>query len=519
MEREQALSTPSRRVRPARRSWDNPRMVVPERCDLLVVGGGIHGAGIARDAAGRGLSAILVEQYDLAAATSMASSKLIHGGLRYLEQGHLRLVREALCEREILLHAAPHLVRPLSFLMPLGPGSRPAWQLRAGLWLYDRVAGRSSLPPSRTMEIDPACGLRAEHRRGLVYSDAWGDDARLVVANARAAADQGAAVLTRTRCSKLEAVDDGWSAWLERQDGTAVTVTTRAVVNATGPWVADFLRETAGIASRSRVRLVKGSHLVLRRRPDGDRALILQNTDGRVVFVVPFEQDFTLVGTTDVPMRNGPGLVDISPGEIDYLRGVMARHFAVALRDDEIVWSYAGIRALHDDGSDDPSQVSRDYVLELDRARNGAPILSVYGGKLTTYRRLAERALRRLAPALPGMGSDWTAGVALPGGEIPGRFDAFSDELVRRYPGLPAKWVRAIARRHGNLSARILQSAQRPDDLGRHFGGGLTAAEVDYLVEREWASTAEDVLFRRTKAGVHMTQAERGEVARYLERG
>jgi glycerol-3-phosphate dehydrogenase len=494
-------------------------MTIPERCDLLVVGGGIHGAGIARDAAGRGLEVVLVEQYDLAAATSMSSSKLIHGGLRYLEQGRLRLVREALAEREVLLRIAPHLVRPLSFLMPIGPGSRPAWQLRAGLWLYDRVAGRSSLPRSWSVDLaghEAGAGLRREYRRGFGYSDAWGDDARLTILNARSAADLGAVVLCRTRCVELEPSGQGWVAHLQREDGNVTTRAARAVVNATGPWVSDFLRDAAGIQPRSRVRLVKGSHLVLRRPPGGGHAFILQNDDGRVVFVIPFEQDLTLVGTTDVPLSGAPGLVGISTEEIDYLKRAVARYFVAPVQDDEVAWSFAGIRALHDDGRDSESRLSRDYVLELDRARNGAPILSVYGGKLTTYRRLAERALERLARVLPGCGAAWTVNVPLPGGDMTGGFDRFASDLVQRYSGLPPDWLRGLARRHGSLAVRILGTAQQPSDLGEHFGAGLTAAEVDYMVEREWATTAEGVLSRRTKAGVRMTDSERAEVERYL---
>lgn len=495
-------------------------MTIPERCDLLVVGGGIHGTGIARDAAGRGLEVVLVEQYDLAAATSMSSSKLIHGGLRYLEQGRLRLVREALAEREILLRIAPHLVRPLSFLMPLGPGSRPAWQLRAGLWLYDCVAGRSSLPRSWRVDLagqEAVTGLRPEYGRGFGYSDAWGDDARLTVANARSAADLGAVVLCRTRCVKLEPAGQGWMAHLQGEEGDATTIAARAVMNATGPWVSHLLRDAAGVESGSRVRLVKGSHVVLRRRAAGGHACILQNDDGRVVFVIPFEEDFTLVGTTEIPLSGAPGLVHISPDEVEYLKRAIARYFAGPVRDEEVAWSFAGIRALHDDGRDSDSRLSRDYVLELDRASNGAPILSVYGGKLTTYRRLAERVLERLGRELPGFGPAWTANVPLPGGDMTGGIERFAADLAQRYSGIPPDWLRGLVRRHGSLAVRVLGTAQRPSDLGQHFGAGLTAAEVDYLVEREWATTAEDVLFRRTKAGVRMSDSERAAVDRYLE--
>ena len=491
-------------------------MTLSDVYDLLVVGGGIHGAAVARDAAGRGLRVVLVEQYDVAAATSMASSKLIHGGLRYLEQGHLRLVREALHERDILLRVAPHLVRPLPFVLPLGPGSRPAWQLRLGLWLYDFFAGQSSLSRSHAVDLTESelgLVLRPEYRRGFVYTDAWGDDARLVVVNARDAADRGAVVLTRTRCERLEANGSGWLAYLRGPDISQLTVSARAVVNATGPWVVEFLRHGAGIESRAGVRLVKGSHLVLRRKLPSGHAFLMQNDDKRVVFAIPIEREFILLGTTDVPMKHEPGLVSVSASEVDYLRRAAARYFVEPIRDEEIVWSFAGIRALYDDGSKNPSQVNRDYVLEVDRAANGASILSVFGGKLTTYRKLAERVVDRLARELGGARPAWTADAALPGGAIPGGdLNRFTQELMQRHPALPAECVSAIAGRHGSSASEILRSG----DMGQYFGGGLTAIEIDYLLEREWAMCAEDVLYRRTKAGIHLDDNQRADVDQYI---
>jgi len=492
-------------------------MSIPDHYDLLVVGGGINGAGVARDAAGRGLDVLLVEQYDLAAATSMASSKLIHGGLRYLEQGRLRLVREALAEREVLLRMAPHLVRPLSFALPIDGAQRPAWQIRAGLWLYDHVAGRSSLAHSGRMQLNADSGLHARFRSAFVYSDARGDDARLVVANARGAADLGASVRTHTRCTNLQPGGSGWIAQLQSKDATSCVVHARAVVNATGPWVSRFLGECGVAEARGPARLVKGSHVVLKRRLPGERSYLLQHTDRRVVFVIPYEDEFTLVGTTDVPVSEGPGLAEISTEEIEYLRGVFVRYFAVPFADEEIVWTFAGIRALHDDGSSDPTRVSRDYVLDVHHAQNGAPLLSVYGGKLTTYRTLAEHVMARLRGRLPEMGPAWTARAPIPGGDIAdGDLDRLINALREQYPELPTTWIRGLAHRHGSLTENILGSARTPADLGQHFGGGLTAREVDYLVAKEWAVSADDILWRRTKAGLHATATARTDLEVYL---
>jgi glycerol-3-phosphate dehydrogenase len=492
-------------------------MSIPDHYDLLVVGGGINGAGVARDAAGRGLSVLLIEQYDLAAATSMASSKLIHGGLRYLEQGRIRLVREALAEREVLLRMAPHLVRPLAFALPIDGAQRPAWQIRTGLWLYDHVAGRSSLPRSGRAQLNADSGLHARFRSAFTYSDAWGDDARLVVANARGAADLGALVRTHTRCTNLQPGGSGWIVQLQSNDGGSSVVHGRAVVNATGPWVSRFLGECGVAEPRGHARLVKGGHIVLKRRLPGERAYLLQHPDGRVVFVIPYEDEFTLVGTTDVPVSDGPGLAEISTEEIEYLRDVFERYFAVPFRDDEIAWTFAGIRALHDDGSSDPTRVSRDYVLDVHHAQNGAPLLSVYGGKLTTYRPLAEHVMARLRGRLPEMGPAWTSRVPVPGGDIAdGDLDGLIDDLCKRYPELPTTWIRALARRHGSLAASILGSVRTPADLGQHFGGGLTAREVDYLVDKEWAVSADDILWRRTKAGLHVAATARADLEAYL---
>ena len=486
--------------------------------DLLVVGGGIHGAGIARDATGRGLTVALVEQGDLAGATSSASSKLAHGGLRYLEQFDVRLVREALQERETLMRIAPHLVRPLPFFLPSTGQARPAWQVRAGLLLYDLLAGHSTLPRSRRLDLGEADGaaLQPRWRRGLAYWDGWADDARLVVANAMDAARRGAVVLTRTRCVRLAPAETGWIADLLARDGSARSVLARAVVNATGPWVDAFLRAHTPLRSAGRTRLVQGSHIVIARRLPGGRALLLQNDDGRVVFVIPFERDFTLIGTTDVPVSD-PADASVSSDEVDYLCRAVNRYLSEPVKPADAVWSMSGVRALYDDGSENPSKVSRDYVLRLDRADNGAPMLSLFGGKLTTYRRLSEEAIARLAPVFASVGAAWTAGATLPGGDLGGLSLArWCEHLKKRYPGLPPDWLSAIGRRHGACAETVLGDARVAEDLGTHFGATLTARELEYLVRHEWAMDADDVLWRRTKTGLHMTETQRQAVRQAL---
>ena len=488
--------------------------------DLLVVGGGIHGAGIVRDAAGRGLRVALAEQGDLASATSSASSKLAHGGLRYLEHGDFRLVREALHERDVLMRIAPHLVRPLPFFLPAAGQVRPAWQIWAGLLLYDLLAGRSHLPRSRSVDLSRSSEgalLKPEFRRGFCYFDGWADDARLVVANALDASRHGALVLTRTRCQKVAPLGQGWQACLAGQDGEVRTVTARAVVNATGPWVDAFLRECTPVKPRARARLVKGSHIVVRRRILGGRALLLQNDDRRVVFVIPFEGACALIGTTDVAIDRVQGATTGSDAEVDYLCRAVNRYLAEPVAPNDIVWTFSGVRALYDDGHANPAEITRDYVLQVDQAGNGASMVSIFGGKLTTYRRLAEETLGKLATAFPSLGPAWTASRPLPGGEVvDAHFEAWSEALVARYPRLPSEWVRALAHRHGTLAKEVLGDAQVSQDLGTHFGAGLTSAEVDYFVHNEWAREPEDVLWRRSKVGLHMDQAQRQAIADYL---
>lgn len=492
---------------------------IPESVDLLVIGGGINGAGVARDAAGRGLSVLLVEKDDLGAHTSSASSKLIHGGLRYLEQFEFRLVAESLAEREVLLRIAAHLVRPMRFIMPHVPQLRPRWVIRIGLFLYDHLGRRTRLAGSRAVRLDRppySAGLKPDYRYGFAYSDCCVDDARLVVANARDARVRGAAVLTRTECVEAKREGDLWRALLKNRDGPR-RITARAIVNAAGPWVKAVLNEHLHQPSRDNVRLVKGSHIVLPQLYDGDHAFILQNDDRRVVFMIPFEDGYTLVGTTDVPYDSDPSRPQASVAEIEYLCRAASRYLRRAVRPEDVLWHFAGVRPLYDDGTVDVSAVTRDYVLRLDSDQGSAPVLSVFGGKITTYRRLAEHVLDRLAPWFAGMGPGWTSDTPLPGATIPrGDRLRFEARLEERYPGLPRTLLQALARRHGALAYDVLGDASTVADLGQDFGGGLCAREVDYLLEHEWAVTAEDVLWRRTKAGLRLDPAAHEAVACYL---
>ncbi|WP_298173431.1 glycerol-3-phosphate dehydrogenase [Novosphingobium sp.] len=491
----------------------------PETYDLLIVGGGINGAGIARDAAGRGLSVLLVEQEDLASHTSSASTKLIHGGLRYLEYYEFRLVREALIERERLLGMAPHIIWPLAFVLPQMNSPRPAWLVRLGLFLYDHLGGRKKLPATRTVNLARSAlgnGLKPGAKTAFVYSDCWVEDSRLVVLNARDAAERGARIETRTKL--VSAVREGalWKAEIASGSGTR-TVLARGLVNAAGPWVEDVLQRAASASQDRGVRLIKGSHIIVPKLYEGDHAFLLQNPDRRVVFAIPYEHDFTLVGTTDEPWEQLPGKAQISPEETDYLCETVRRYFSREIHPQDVVWSYAGIRPLYDDHAANASAVTRDYVLDLDGGDGKAPLLSVFGGKITTYRKLAEHALEKLVPFYPGAKGDWTAGVDLPGGDIPGDdFEAFAAQLASAHPGLPRALLTRLARAYGTRARVILGTAQTMEALGTDFGGGLTQAEVDYLAAQEWACTAEDVLYRRSKLGLHVPPGTADAVEAYL---
>ena len=486
--------------------------------DLLIVGGGINGAGSARDAAGRGLSVMLVEQDDLASHTSSASTKLIHGGLRYLEYGEFRLVREALIERERLLGIAPHIIWPLAFVLPQAQSPRPAWMVRLGLFLYDHLGGRKRLPATETIHLsrDPrGNGLKpGKADRAFVYADCWVEDSRLVVLNARDAAARGAAIHTSTRL--IAAVRDGgeWRATIEDAAGPR-TVIARALVNAAGPWVADILSEVPGARQDRGVRLIKGSHIVVPRLYDGEHAFMLQNPDRRIVFAIPYERDFTLIGTTDQPWQGPPGPATIDAEETAYLCDTVNRYFTRAIGPADIVWSYSGIRPLYDDHAANASAVTRDYVLDLDAEGGQAPLLSVFGGKITTYRKLAEHALEKLAPTFPDAGGSWTATQPLPGGDFM-HFDTMLASLIAARPDLPAHLLQRLARAYGTDTAALLGDAQDVVALGRHFGGDLYAREIDYLVTHEWARTADDILYRRSKLGLHVPDGTAEAIAAYL---
>ncbi len=483
--------------------------------DLAVIGGGVNGAGIARDAAGRGARVLLLERGDLATGTSSNSTKLIHGGLRYLEHYEFSLVREALTEREVLWGIAPHIIWPLRFILPHRPGLRPRWLLRLGLFLYDHIGGRKYLPTAETVALasHPAgAPLKPEYTRAFAYSDGWVDDARLVVLNARDAADRGAEV--RTRCEVTALTREGAS-W--RINAGGETFRARAVVNAAGPRVLDLLGR-AGEPSAQKMRLVRGSHIVVRKLFDHDYAYFFQLPDGRIFFAIPYEHDFTLIGTTDVDHHGSLDDVRASAEEIAYLCAGASEYFRTPVTPDDVVWTYSGVRPLVDDGSGRPEAATRGYRFELDGGEGEAPLLSVFGGKITTYRELSAEAIRKLAPFLPVLnGADWTGTAPLPGGDF-GRFDApaLARDLAARYPFLAPSETYRLVRLYGTLAAGFLGTATAAADLGEDFGHGLTAAEVAYLITREWATTADDILWRRTKLGLHFTPEQTARLAAYL---
>jgi len=481
--------------------------------DLIIIGGGINGAAIARDAAGRGLKVLLCDRGDLAGQTSSASSKLVHGGLRYLEHFEFRLVREALLEREVLLRAAPHIIWPLRIVLPHHKGLRPAWMLRLGLFLYDHLGARQLLPGTRSVDLTrpPHAGLlKPQFTCGFEFSDCWADDARLVVLNARDAADRGAEICTRTACSAIRRDGDVWQVTLAR-GGAERVVTGRAVVNAAGMGVDAVLNLVYPDREAHNLRLIKGSHIVVPKLYDGEHLYMFQNADNRIVFIIPYERDYTLIGTTDVPYDPAEGSPAISDAETDYLLAIANDYFARPLGREAIRWSYSGVRPLYDDKSDNASTVTRDYVFDLDQGADGeAPaLLSIFGGKITTCRRLAEHAMAKLAGPLGIADRPWTATAHLPGGDIAGAdFAGFEAETARRYPWMEALVLHRMLRRYGTRIDRILGNCTRAEQLGQAFGAGFTEAEARYLIAEEWAETAEDMLWRRTKRGLHMTPAE-----------
>ncbi|MGA0532382.1 glycerol-3-phosphate dehydrogenase [Hansschlegelia sp. KR7-227] len=487
--------------------------------DLAIIGAGVNGCGIARDAAGRGLSVHICDKGDIGGATSSASTKLIHGGLRYLERFAFRLVRESLRERETLLRIAPHLVRPMRFVLPHHAGLRPWPVLRLGLFVYDRLGGRRRLPASRAIDLaqDVAgAALKPGFSRAVEYSDCWVDDARLVVLNALDAAERGAVVAPRTRCVSAERVGGLWRVTLDGPDGVEI-IRARGLVNAAGPWAAEVLAGPIGSNAPSKIRLVRGSHIVVPRLVDHDRAYLFQQADGRVVFAIPYERDFTLIGTTDVDHVGSADDVAISEEEIAYLCAAATRAFRRPVERETIVWTYSGVRPLYADGAVAAQEATRDYVLELETGGGRPPLLSVFGGKLTTYRRLAEAALGKLAGVMAIPKDDWTAGSPLPGGDLrKAGLRGLRARLLRDHPYLDEAHAERLARAYGTRARQILRGATSADDLGRSFGADLTEREVRYMVEREWAMTADDVLWRRSKLGLRMTAEERAALSVYM---
>jgi glycerol-3-phosphate dehydrogenase len=523
------------RIRTFHRRWifffDDHRtnIVTKGECyDLLVVGGGINGTGIARDAAGRGLAVMLCEKDDLASHTSSSSTKLIHGGLRYLEYGEYRLVRKALQEREVLLRSAPHIIWPLRFVMPHMPSLRPAWMIRAGLFLYDHLARRELLPGSRGIDLrrHPAgAPLINSLKRGFVYSDGWVDDARLVVLNAIDAKERGALIKTRTRLLSATRDAGEWQVMLSDPGGT-INIRARAIANAAGPWVSDLLKSALDDGEGSRqgahhsVRLVKGSHIVTRRLFDHDHAYIFQNPDKRIIFAIPYEQDYTLIGTTDIEYHGDPSKVEISADETRYLCDSINRYFKQQIGPQDVCWTYSGVRGLlEDEHAENASAVTRDYLLELDAPDAEAPLLSVFGGKITTFRKLAEEAVDKLGAAIGPSVQSWTEGAVLPGGDIPdANFERFLGALKQQNPWLPADLAHRYARAYGTRTPVLLGAAKSIEELGQAFAPGLYEAELRYLRDNEWAMRAEDVLWRRSKLGLHMERDTLADAVRRIDK-
>jgi len=481
--------------------------------DLAIIGGGINGCGIARDAAGRGLKVLLCEKDDLAQATSSASTKLFHGGLRYLEYYEFRLVREALMERENLLFAMPHISWPMRFVLPHHSGLRPAWLLRLGLFLYDHIGGRKLLPATKTLRLDShpvGKPLKDSFAKAFEYSDCWVEDSRLVVLNARDAKARGAEILTRTRCESGERQGEHWTLSLrDTRTDEIRTIRTGAVVNAGGPWVEDILRGKLRRNSSDGVRLVRGSHIVTKRLFEHDQPYIFQQSDGRIVFAIPYETDYTLIGTTDAEHEGDPGTAHCTPEEADYLRRAASEYLIRPIKPEDIVWTYSGVRPLYDDGASSATEATRDYVLTLDEEAGRTPLLNIFGGKITTYRKLAESALEKLGPFLPECRDPWTCRVALPGGDMPvDGTPALVTRLRDAHPFLSDPWALRLIRAYGTDAATILAGARTAADMGRDFGATLSEREVRWLMENEWARTADDILWRRSKLGLRMTAEE-----------
>lgn len=493
--------------------------------DIAIIGGGVNGCGIARDAAGRGLSVLLAEKHDLASATSSASTKLIHGGLRYLEHFEFRLVRESLLEREVMLAMAPHIVRPLRFVLPHHDALRPAWLIRLGLFLYDHLGTRKLLPGSRSVNLKRgALGepLKPGFTRGFEYSDCRVDDARLVVLNAMDAARHGADIRVRTEVTSAARENGRWRVELaDKRSGRRETISANVLINAAGPWISEVISQRIGLHSRYRTRLVKGSHIVVPRIFTHDHAYIFQNADQRIIFAIPYEHDFTLIGTTDVDFENHPALVNISGEEVAYLCEAASEYFSAPIRTGDVVWSYAGLRPLYEENDQEETsaqETTRDYELDLLGEPGEPPLLNIFGGKITTYRLLAEEALELLKGWLPELGGEWTRKSSLPGGDFAAKaFDSMAEGLRANFPMVDTPLARRLTHAYGTLAREILAGAENAEELGIHFGAGLYQREVEYLVNHEWATNAEDVLWRRTKLGLRFSEAEVGSLDTWLK--
>jgi len=477
--------------------------------DLLIIGGGINGTAIARDAAGRGLTVLLCEKDDLANHTSSASTKLIHGGLRYLEYYEFRLVRESLKEREVLLRSAPHIIWPLRFILPYDKGLRPAWLLRLGLFIYDNLGGRKLLPATKTLNLTKNQHkgiLKSRLKKGFEYSDCWVQDSRLVVLNAVAAKERGADIRTRTEVLSLTTSNGQYQADIS-ENGVTNRVTAKAVVNSAGPWVEEVLYKLKRNQNSAGLRLVKGSHIVTKCLYEGDHCYIFQNADDRIIFAIPYEQNYTLIGTTDIPHETGAGPVKISDKEVNYLCNAASEYFTKPIVKDDVIWTYSGVRPLYDDQSENASAVTRDYVFKTEEFTEGAPFLSIYGGKITTSRKLAEHAMEKLAPYFQGVARPWTRGACLPGGDIKDAdFQSFYEEMKTKYPNIPHDVLYHLTRAYGTKIHELMELSD--SELGEMFGKFLSEAEVKYLVQKEWAKSADDILWRRTKLGLHMSRDE-----------
>ncbi|MEO9653890.1 glycerol-3-phosphate dehydrogenase [Marinomonas sp.] len=485
--------------------------------DLFVVGGGINGTGIAADAAGRGLHVGLCEMGDLAQATSSSSSKLIHGGLRYLEHYEFRLVKEALTEREVLLKVAPHLVTPMRFQMPHRPHLRPAWLIRIGLFLYDNLGKRDTLLGSHKVKYGADSPLKSDITQGFEYSDCWVDDARLVVTNALSAQQNKAEIYARTRCTGAKRVDGQWQISLENQiSQETTTITAKALVNAAGPWVSSFIETKLEKKAPYGIRMIKGSHIVVPRIHQFSNAFIMQNTDKRIVFAIPYRDNYTLLGTTDVEYKGNPSDVEISDEETNYILNVANDHFKKDLSTDDVIWHYSGVRPLLEDESNDPSAVTRDYTLHLEDDNSQAPLLSIFGGKITTYRKLALSAMGKLTPYFDQLGPEWTHSQPLPGGNLGMSLEAFTLSLQQSYPFIGSHLAKRFANSYGDRSHLILEGKTDLTELGEHFGADLYQVEVDYLLEKEWAYTSEDILWRRSKLGLEFNPDQVTRLSDYI---